>query len=211
MTGRDHHRADRPRLAVDYGTATTVAILTCPGEAPTQLSFDGRPQLPSAVLVAADGQLIAGHAALDAGGRELDRLILHPARHLAEAAVTVPGRAVDPVDLVAATLWRVAADATGLAGQPVTDVTFTVPAGWGPRRRTRLRDAAERAGLSDAAFITVPEAIGGYLYAVGQPGRTAVHQQASTADLIAANRLVADVVAAGTAVVPVDPAGLAPR
>ncbi len=49
---------------------------------------------------------------------------------------------VAPADLVAAILRRVAEEAHQVAGGPIEDVRLVVPTGWGPRRRTWLRQAA---------------------------------------------------------------------
>ncbi|MBO4210303.1 Hsp70 family protein [Micromonospora echinofusca] len=74
---------------------------------------------------------------------------------------------MEVVDLVAATLRRVAGEATRVAGGPVADVRLVVPAGWGPRRRTWLRQAAHRAGLGQPRLVEAPVAVAEHLLATG--------------------------------------------
>src|SRR6266511_1008444 len=94
-------------------------------------------------------------------------LVPHPKRHIADGTVAVRGQPVQVVDLIAATLRRVGEQATQVAGQPVSDVTLTVPAGWGPARRTVLRRAATRAGLAQPHLLEAPVAVAGHLQSAG--------------------------------------------
>ena len=64
-------------------------------------------------------------------------------------------------------LRRVGEEATRVAGQPADEVTLTVPAGWGPARRTVLRRAATRAGLPQPHLIDTPIAVSNHLTAAG--------------------------------------------
>ena len=72
-------------------------------------------------------------------------------------------------ELAAATLRRVRDEATRIAGGPVGEVRLVVPAGWGPRRRTWLRGAAQRAGIEQPDLITGPVAVAGLLPVMGVP------------------------------------------
>jgi molecular chaperone DnaK (HSP70) len=73
------------------------------------------------------------------------------------------------VDLIAATLHRVAEQATRVAGAPPTQVHLVVPADWGPRRNTLIRHAAHRAGLPEPALIPAPVALAQHLHDTGTP------------------------------------------
>src|SRR6266545_474772 len=144
------------RLGIDYGTVVTRAVLAWPDGRYTQLLVDGTAQLPSAVYVDTDAALWAGPAAQRRAETDPAGLVPHPKRHIADGTVAVRGQPVQVVDLIAATLRRVGEQATQVAGQPVSDVTLTVPAGWGPARRTVLRRAATRAGLAQPHLLEAP-------------------------------------------------------
>ncbi len=133
------------RLAIDYGTVMTRAILAWPDGRWVQLLLDGAVQLPSGVYVDADGALWAGQAALVRGAADPAGLVAHPKQHLGQPHMQVRGRDVDVLELVAATLRRVAEQAAQLAGQAVPEVTLTVPAAWGPARRAAPRGHPRRA------------------------------------------------------------------
>src|SRR6266545_1846562 len=155
------------RLGIDYGTVVTRAVLAWPDGRYTQLLVDGTAQLPSAVYVDTDAALWAGPAAQRRAETDPAGLVPHPKRHIADGTVAVRGQPVQVVDLIAATLRRVGEQATQVAGQPVSDVTLTVPAGWGPARRTVLRRAATRAGLAQPHLLEAPVAVAGHLQSAG--------------------------------------------
>src|SRR6266545_49024 len=155
------------RLGIDYGTVVTRAVLAWPDGRYTQLLVDGTAQLPSAVYVDTDAALWAGPAAQRRAETDPAGLVPHPKRHIADGTVAVRGQPVQVVDLIAATLRRVGERATQVAGQPVSDVTLTVPAGWGPARRTVLRRAATRAGLAQPHLLEAPVAVAGHLQSAG--------------------------------------------
>ncbi|MEH1169661.1 Hsp70 family protein [Micromonospora sp. CPCC 205539] len=130
------------------------------------LSFDGVPYLPSAVYVAADGQVSTGQRAWQAAGEQPTRFVPNP-RRPADGDVTVDSTRVEALALAAAPLRRVAAEAEQVVGQPVRDVRLVVPAGWGPRRRTWMRQAAHRAGLAQPRLVEAPVAVAEHLLATG--------------------------------------------
>ncbi|MFU8854670.1 Hsp70 family protein [Micromonospora sp. SL1-18] len=88
-------------------------------------------------------------------------------RQSPEQQLTIAGKDVDTLDLVAATLRRTVAEAQQAAGDAVEEVRLVVPAGWGLRRRTWMRHAAHRAGLSQPRLIEAPVAVAGHLLAAG--------------------------------------------
>src|SRR5262249_44147834 len=79
-----------------------------------------------------------------------------------------PGGAVGPtpVDVLAGVFRMVLEQASGMVGQPRV-VRVVVPAGWGPRRRTRLRTTLHRAGVGDAELVEAPVAVLWHLVAGG--------------------------------------------
>ena len=135
------------QLGVDYGTVLSRAVLTWPDGRWAVLLAEGAAALPSGVYVDGDGALWAGLAAQQRGVVDPDRFVAYPKRLVGQAQVQVAVRAVEVVELVAATLRRFGDETARVAGQPPDELTLTVPAGWGPNRRTILRRAATRAGL----------------------------------------------------------------
>lgn len=149
--------AGQPRLAIDYGTVATVAVLAWPDGRWTPLQVDGTTVLSSAVLVADNGDLITGAAAWQQAAVAPTRFVLAPLR-AGTGTMLVDGVEVAVRDLVTATLRRVVEEAARMAGGPVADVRLVVPAGWGPRRRTWLRQAAHAAGLGQPSLVEAPVA-----------------------------------------------------
>src|SRR2546429_387337 len=93
----------------------------------------------------------------------------HPRLRLTDGTIGLGHRDVEVLDLVAATLRRVAEEATRVGGQPADDVALVVPATWGPARRTLLRRAATRAALPQPRLVESPVAVAPYLLARGPP------------------------------------------
>ncbi|MEU9507136.1 Hsp70 family protein [Micromonospora sp. NPDC048170] len=154
------------RLAIDYGVASTTAVLAWPDGRWTPVTIDGTPAMPSSVLVAEDTSVWTGQQAWQAAVNQPHRFVPAPQR-FAEQTIDVDGRQIEAADLVAATLRRVAEQAQQLTGGPVEDVRLVVPAGWGPRRRTWMRHAAHRAGLGQPRLVEAPVAVAEHLVATG--------------------------------------------
>lgn len=159
-------RAGQARLAIDCGSASTSAVVAWPDGGWAPLLFDGEPELPSAVLLSPDGAALTGHQAWQAAATVPGRFIPSP-RQPPDQRLNVAGTDVDPLDLVAATLRRVAQEAQQVAASDIEDVRLVVPAGWGPRRRTWMRHAAHRGGLSQPTLIEAPVAVAEHLLATG--------------------------------------------
>ncbi|MFI6273075.1 Hsp70 family protein [Micromonospora zamorensis] len=87
-------------------------------------------------------------------------------RHPVEDATAGDARG-DALEAGALPLRRVAAEAERVVGQPVRDVRVVVPAGWGPRRRTWMRQVAHRAGLPQPRLVEAPVAVAEYLLTTG--------------------------------------------
>ncbi|MGC4808731.1 Hsp70 family protein [Micromonospora sp. DT233] len=154
------------RLSIDCGSVSTVAVLAWPDGRWTPLRFDGEPQLPSSVFLAPDGTVVTGQRAWQGAVEHPDRFVPAP-RQPSEQQLTVAGVEVSVADLVAATLRRVAGEAERIAGGPVQDVRLVVPAGWGPRRRTWMRQVAHRAGLPQPRLVEAPIAVAEHLLTTG--------------------------------------------
>jgi Hsp70 protein len=153
------------RLAIDCGSVCTVAVVAWSGGwLPVQ--WDGSPWLSSAVHVSPDGRIETGQQAWAAAMAAPEGFEPAPLSR-GQGSVVLAGVELAVVDLVAATLRRVAAEATALAGGPVGDVRLVAPAGWGPRRCTWLRQAAKRAGLPEVTVVPAPVAVADGLAATG--------------------------------------------
>jgi hypothetical protein len=150
------------RLAIDYGTSNTVALLRWPDGRVRPLLFDASPLLPSAVQDIA-GRLVAGRDALNAARTDPAAHEQNPKRRITDLSVLLGEREHDVADLIAATLRRVADEAQRVTGAAVPGgVVLTHPAAWGTIRREILVDAAARAGLSDPVLVAEPVAAAAY-------------------------------------------------
>ncbi|EXG81566.1 ABC transporter substrate-binding protein [Cryptosporangium arvum] len=150
-------RQARPRLAVDFGTSTTIAMLRWPDGRVRPLLFDGSPILPSAVLADPDDVLVGADAQYAARSRP-ERFEPNPKLHVDEGRVLLGPREVPVVELIAAVLRRVLTEAVRTAGEPPAEVLLTHPAAWGPARRAVLRAAATRAGIGSPVLVAEPVA-----------------------------------------------------
>src|SRR6266545_3164025 len=155
------------RLGIDYGTVATRAVLAWPDGRWSMVTFDGADRLSSGVYVDADALAWAGQLARDRATADPAGFVPYPKRHLTRTHIQVRDRRIEVVDLVAATLHHVGEQAARAAGQPADEVTLTVPAGWGPARRTLLRRAATRAGLPQPHLVDTPTAVANHLLATG--------------------------------------------
>jgi actin-like ATPase involved in cell morphogenesis len=167
---------DRYRLAVDFGTSTTVAMLQWPDGRIRPLLFDGSPLLPSAVVLGLDGRLHTGRDAAHLGRGNPERLETNPKRRVDDGAVLLGDAEIPVPDLISAVLRRVAVEAGQVAGA-VSDVIMTHPAAWGGRRRALLTHSAERAGLARPNLVSEPVAAAAYFARLGagiRPGAAIV-------------------------------------
>ncbi len=149
-------------LGIDFGTSSTVAVLRHADGRVAPVLFGETPLLPSAVCAEDDGTLLAGRDALYLGRSRPERLELNPKRRIDEGAVLLGAREVPVTEVIAAVLRRAAAEATRIAGPGAWDTVVTCPAGWGPRRRAGLREAAMRAGLGAVTLCAEPVAAAAY-------------------------------------------------
>jgi hypothetical protein len=155
-----------PRVVIDYGSVSTAAVLAWPDGRWTLLHFDQQEVLPSAVYTDPAGQTMTGHQAWQMADNAAGTFTVSPLR---TGTTGNPAERTAVQALVAATLRRVTDEATRVAGEPVDDVRLVVPAGWGPRRRTWLRGAAQKAGLRQPELVTGPIAVANLLPALDVP------------------------------------------
>jgi actin-like ATPase involved in cell morphogenesis len=150
-------------LGVDVGTSSTVAMLRWPDGRVQPLLFDGSPLLPSAVFAPPVGPLIVGRDALHHGRFEPAGLEPYPKRRIDEGSLLLGSREVTVVELLAAVLGRVAAEAGAVCGGVAPAVAVSYPAGWGSARRAIVAQAARAAGLGEVAVVAEPVAAANHL------------------------------------------------
>lgn len=155
------------RLAVDFGTTHTVAVL-----APaTALLFDASPLLSSAVAIETDGRLLTGRDAVRTGQLDPGRYEPNPKLRIDDDQVLLGDTSIPVEELIAAPLRRVLTEASRHMGGPPSSTVLTCPAAWGASRRGVLLRAAETAGLG--AVSLVPEPVAAAWYHASLPDRPA--------------------------------------
>ncbi|MDR7273674.1 Hsp70 family protein [Catenuloplanes atrovinosus] len=132
------------RLGIDFGTSSTVALISIDGRAPVPLLFDGSPLLPSAVWADPHGRLVVGRDALQAAQADPAAFEPSPKRHIDDDTLFLGVAQPSIVDVITAVFARVAAEAHQVAGAPVASAAITYPAAWAAPRRARLEAAARR-------------------------------------------------------------------
>ncbi len=146
-------------LAIDFGTTATVAAVQIDGDRPEILEIGGERRLPSIVFIDDDGAIVVGQAAAGLAISRPDRAIRAPKGRLGEQVpVVLAGEAHQPVDLVAAVLSSVLAEASRYVGNSPSRTRLTYPATWNRPRRSRLLEAAGKAGLPEPELIAEPVA-----------------------------------------------------
>ena len=119
------------RVAVDFGTSSTCAVLAVGPAAPRLVMVDGAALLPSAVYAAPDGRLFVGQDAQRQAAIDPSRYEPHPKRHLDEGELLLGDRVVPVVEVVRAVLARMVDEARRAAGGvPVAHLVLTHPADW---------------------------------------------------------------------------------
>lgn len=148
-------------LVVDLGTVTSRAMVCWPDGRRSPLITGGGshwppgPHWPSGVFAARSG-LVAGPDAVTAAQSNPESFCRDLKSVLTHEQVTLGDHSMEPVAGLAALLALLADQAQQLAAAPVTSLTLTTPAGWGPRHRTALRAAAQRAELPEPQLVPVP-------------------------------------------------------
>jgi hypothetical protein len=133
------------------------------------LLFDGSPLLASAVFAGPGEAVLVGADAVRAAVGYPEGLEPHPKRRIDDGTVWLGEREYPLVELAAAVLARVAAEATRVIGGAVDEVVLTHPAAWARPRIGLLADAAARAGFAEVRFVAEPVAAAAYF--AGAPGR----------------------------------------
>ena len=122
------------------------------------LLFDATPLLPSAVFAAEDGRLLVGRDAERSARIDPAAFEPHPKQRIDDGVVLLGVMEHPVAELIAAVLRRCLDEACRVLGEPPTRAVLTHPAGWGPRRKAVLAEAAARAGLARIALVDEPTA-----------------------------------------------------
>ena len=157
------------RLAVDFGTSTTVAAVVRVDGGVTPLLFGGSPLLPSAVFAEPGGGLLVGQDAWLSARVAPERFEPNPKRRIDDGDVLLGDREVPVTELIGAVYSRVATEAVRVAGVPVSELTLTYPVAWGSPRRAVLERAAHAAGLPTPRLIPEPVAAAAHFTAGADP------------------------------------------
>jgi outer membrane protein assembly factor BamB len=159
-------------IGIDFGTSRSAGAIgeLAPGGASGQADFgstivspleiEGNRWVASMVLRTVEGELVLGTAADNLAGVHPDRVERTPKRSLGTGApILLGGEAVDARDVAAAVIRMIVAEGRLRSGgtEPRHSV-LTHPVRWADVRRTALREAGERAGLTDVQLIEEPVA-----------------------------------------------------
>ncbi|MFD2417537.1 Hsp70 family protein [Amycolatopsis pigmentata] len=146
-------------LAIDFGTSSTVAVLSAFGRGPRAIEIDGSVTMSSAVFAGSDGVLVVGQDAERQARLDPARFEPNPKRRIDEATLLLGTDVVQVTDALAAVLRRVGEEAVRqLSGQRLDQVRISHPARWGANRQATLRQAAIKAGFGPAPTL-LPEPV----------------------------------------------------
>ncbi|GAA4256255.1 Hsp70 family protein [Dactylosporangium darangshiense] len=155
------------RLAIDFGTSSTVAALDGGNGRTGPLLFDASPLLSSAVFADASAVLLTGQDAERAAAGYPAGLEANPKRRINDGTLWLGEQEYAVAEIIAAVLKRVADEAQRVTnGAPAGTVVLTHPAAWGRARLDVLATAAARAGLERVGFVPEPVAAAAYLMTV---------------------------------------------
>ncbi|WP_033261636.1 Hsp70 family protein [Amycolatopsis vancoresmycina] len=154
-------------LAIDFGTSSTVAVLSAAGRGARVVEVDGSVTMPSAVYVNDDGTLVVGQDAERRARLDPARFEPHPKRRIDEGTLDLGGTKVPVTDAFAAVLRRVGEEAGRQLGRPPAQTRISHPAGWGGDLQDVLREAAAMAQLADVRLIPEPVAAAAHYASLG--------------------------------------------
>jgi molecular chaperone DnaK (HSP70) len=145
-------------LSIDFGTSSTVGVLSTAGRGPRAIEVDGSVTMSSAVYLNDDGLLIVGQDAERGARLDPSRFEANPKRRIDEGTLHLGTTTVQVIDAFAAVLRRMGEEAERQLGRPPGQTRISHPAGWGATRQEALRVAAARAGFGDVRLIPEPVA-----------------------------------------------------
>ncbi len=166
-------------LAIDFGTSSTVGVLSIHGRGTQVVEIDGSVTMSSAIYVDKDGTVFVGRDAERRARLDPSRFEANPKRRIDEGALQLGDVTLPIADAFAAVLRRVGEEAELLLQRPPAQVRISHPAGWGPDRKQILRDAALKAGFGTTLLIPEPVAAAAHYASLNHghrpPGPIAVY------------------------------------
>ena len=154
-------------LSIDFGTSSTVGVLSAFGRGPRAIEVDGSVTMSSAVYAAEDGQLVVGQDAERRARLDPGRFEPNPKRRIDEGTLVLGDRTIEVADAFAAVLRRMGEEAQRQLGKPLGQVRISHPAGWGATRQEVLQKAAQRAGFVEVRLIPEPVAAAAHYATLG--------------------------------------------
>ncbi len=154
-------------LSIDFGTSSTVGVLSAFGRGPRAVEVDGSVTMSSAVFVNDDGLLVVGQDAERRARLDPSRFEPNPKRRIDEGTLRLGDTAVDVTDAFAAVLRRMGEEAERQLGRPPGQTRISHPAGWGVTRQEAIRTAAAKAGLADVRLVPEPVAAAAHYASTG--------------------------------------------
>jgi molecular chaperone DnaK len=154
-------------LSIDFGTSSTVGVLSAFGRGPRAIEVDGSVTMSSAVYVNDDGLLVVGQDAERRARLDPSRFEPNPKRRIDEGTLRLGETDVDIADAFAAILRRTGEEAERQLGRPPAQTRISHPAGWGTDRQDVLRAAAAKARLADVRLIPEPVAAAAHYASLG--------------------------------------------
>ncbi|MFC7533933.1 Hsp70 family protein [Actinoplanes sp. GCM10030250] len=164
-------------LGIDLGTTHTAAAVRTGGRAESVRLGTRRMEIPSAVFVKDDGELLFGEAAERRGQDEPGRLAREFKRRLGDPVPILAGGVPFSAHALTAKLLRHVLDTVARQQDgPPAEVTLTYPAHWGPYKREQLDQAIRLADTGPVRLLSEPEAVAQRHAAAGriEPGATVV-------------------------------------
>ncbi len=145
-------------VGIDLGTTNSVVAAVQDGKV-VVIPVNGKPTMPSAVGLGADGGLIVGQAAKHQAIAAPERTVLSIKRMMGTAEkVSLGEKEYLPEEISAIILRELKKAAEAFLGCPVTKAVITVPAFFNERQRTATQDAGRLAGLEVLRIINEPTA-----------------------------------------------------
>ncbi|MDQ7808082.1 Hsp70 family protein [Amycolatopsis sp. A133] len=154
-------------LSIDFGTSSTVGVLSAFGRGPRAIEVDGSVTMSSAVYVNDDGLLVVGQDAERRARLDPSRFEPNPKRRIDEGRLQLGETEIEIADAFAAVLRRIGEEAGRQLGRPPAQTRIAHPAGWGADRQEVLRVAGAKAGFADVRLIPEPVAAAAHYASLG--------------------------------------------
>ncbi|WP_433832458.1 Hsp70 family protein [Actinoplanes sp. CA-015351] len=147
-------------LGIDLGTTHTAAAVLTGGRVESARLGARRMEIPSAIFVKEDGELLVGEAAERRGQDEPGRLAREFKRRLGDSVPILAGGMPFSAHALTGKLLRYVLDTvTRQQGGAPASVELTYPAHWGPYKREQLDQAIRLADAGPVHLLSEPEAV----------------------------------------------------